>query len=370
MTCGNIIKYIEDWAPKAIAWNRDNVGLQVGSGNRKVNNILLALEVNMKVIEEAVKKNCNLIITHHPLLFNPLKRIEINKSKASAIIEKLIKNDITLFSAHTNLDYTKDGVSFELAKVLKLQDINFLVNLDSNQSKFIVFVPESAVEKVADAIFNSGGGIIGEYSYCSFRTKGEGTFRGSEKTSPALGKKETYEKVNEIKLEVLIDSWKLDKVLSAVRKVHPYEEIAYDIIPLANSNINYGIGAVGNLLKPLNEKEFLKYVAENLNIKSFRYTNGQRKKINRVAVCGGSGSEYIINAIESGADAYITADIKYHAFFDIQGDILLIDAGHYETEIYSLNEMKRRLTKYLNENKGIKIFKFSGSTNPIIFYNN
>ena len=370
MTCGNIIKFIEDWAPNAIAWNRDNVGLQVGKSDRKVTNILLALEVNMKVIEEAIKKNCNLIITHHPLLFNPLKKIEINKSKTSAIIEKLVKNDITLFSAHTNLDYTKDGVSFELAKVLKLQNIEFLVNLESNKCKMVIFVPENAVEKVADAIFNSGGGIIGEYSNCSFRTKGEGTFRGSEKTSPALGKKETYEKVSEIKLEILVDSWKLDKILSAVRKIHPYEEIAYDIFPLVNSNVNYGIGAIGDLSKPLDENEFLKYTAENLDVKSFRYIAGNRKKIKRVAVCGGSGSEYIANALEQGADAYITADIKYHAFFETQGDLLLIDAGHYETEIHSLNEIKKRLTNYLSDNKGIRVFKFSGSTNPIIFYNN
>jgi putative NIF3 family GTP cyclohydrolase 1 type 2 len=185
-----------------------------------------------------------------------------------------------------------------------------------------------------------------------------------------VGKKETYEKITEVKVEVLIDSWKLDKILSAIRRVHPYEEIAYDIFPLINSNVNYGIGAIGSLAKPLDENEFLKHIAKNLNIKSFRYTSGQRKKIRRVAVCGGSGSEYITNAIEFGADAYITADIKYHAFFETRGDLLLIDAGHYETEIYTLDEMKRRLTNYLTESKGIKVFKYNGSTNPIIFYNN
>ena len=368
MTCGEIFKYIQSWAPKEIAWNKDNVGLQVGSAERKVKNILLALDLNMKVITEAVKKDCNIIITHHPLLFNPLRKINVDQDNISQLVEKLIKHDITLFSAHTNLDFTKDGVSFELAKTLKLKNIRFLTNIKSTKYKLIVFVPEGHIEKVASAIFENGGGIIGEYSNCSFSTKGKGSFKGSEKTTPSVGKKLTYEKVDEIKLEVLIDSWKLNKILSAIRNVHPYEEIAYDVYPLNNENTNYGIGAIGELNKTMNQKEFLRHVSKSLKTNNFRYTVGKGKKIKTVAVCGGSGSEVIPAAIKNGADTLITADIKYHTFFDNEGKILLIDAGHYETEIFSLNEVNKRLAELI-KNKKNKVFKYNASTNPVIFYN-
>jgi dinuclear metal center YbgI/SA1388 family protein len=371
MTCNEIFKYFEDWAPKEISWQKDNVGLQVGSGKRKVTNILLSLELTDKVVEDAIKKNCNLIITHHPLLFHSLKKIDTFNDKSSRLIEKLIKNDITLYSAHTNLDFTKDGVSFELAKILNLKKINFLVNLKSNQNKLTVFVPLTHVNQVSKAIFEAGGGIIGEYSSCSFRTPGKGTFKGSGKTNPLIGKKENYEEVEEIKLEVLVNSWKLRNVLNELIKVHPYEEIAYDIYPLENYNVNYGAGAIGELERPLSRNAFLSYISKKLNIKNFRFTEGRNTSIRKVAVCGGSGSDLIRDAISSGADAFITADIKYHSFHDSNGEILLIDAGHYETEIHSLKEVKKKLTNYINsKNTDIKIFRYNGSTNPIIFFNN
>ncbi|MHB1686529.1 MAG: Nif3-like dinuclear metal center hexameric protein [Ignavibacteriaceae bacterium] len=369
MTGTEIIKYFENWAPKEIAWQKDNVGLQIGSMERKIKNILLSLELTNRVIDDAIKKNCNFIITHHPFLFHPLRKIDLHKDKNSKLIEKLIKNNITLYSAHTNLDSIKDGVSFELAKKLKLQNIDFLVRLKSNQFKLIIFVPENFVDEVAGAIFKSGGGIIGEYSNCSFRTSGKGTFKGSSKANPSLGKKETDEKVEEVKLEVLVDSWKINRVISAITKVHPYEEAAYDIIPLENYNVNYGMGAIGVLDQPVNAEEFLNFVAQKLKIKNFRYVQGKKNRIQKVAVCGGSGSEYIDDAIKNNADAFITADLKYHTFQDYQDEILLIDAGHYETEIFSLDEVKRKLLGFIDDSS-IKVFKYSGSTNPIIFYNN
>ncbi len=285
-------------------------------------------------------------------------------------MEKLIKNDITLYSAHTNLDFTKDGVSFQLAKSLKLQSINFLENLQSNQIKFSIFVPKKFLRIISDTIFNAGGGIIGEYSNCSFRTEGTGTFKGSKKTNPARGEKEKFEKTEEIKLEVLIDSWKMNKIIEAVQKVHPYEEVAYDVVPLNNENKNYGIGAVGFLEKALPQKQFLEYAAQNIKIKNFRYVNGKKSKIKKVAVCGGSGADYIGAALKSKADAFITADLKYHIFNDAAGEILLIDAGHYETEIHSLNEIERRLSSFIDKkDEKINVYKFRGNTNSILFYN-
>lgn len=369
MTCAEIIKEIETWAPKEIAWQKDNTGLQVGSLARKVNGIMLCLELTDKVLAEALKKGCNLIISHHPLLFHPLKRIDVNNDYNSILTEMLIKNDVTLYSAHTNLDYTKEGVSFILAKTLNLSNINFLSNLKANQYKLTVFAPVDKVEKVAEAAFAAGGGIIGEYSKTSFRTEGMGTFLGNENTNPSVGSKGTFQRVNEVKLEIIVNSWLLNKVIKAVNEAHPYEEAAYDIIPLENLNVNYGAGAIGQLTEPMTDKEFINYVSDKLKAPFLRYAKGKGSQIKKVAVCGGSGIEYLNTAISTGADAYITADIKYHSFQDAMGKILLIDAGHYETEIHSLTEVKKRLDNILKSQK-IKVFKYSGSTNPIIFYNN
>ncbi len=370
MKCNEIIKNLEEWAPKGIAWQKDNVGLQVGSADRKINNILLCLELTSNVIDEAVEKNCNLIISHHPLLFHPLKKIDLQKDKNSQLLERLIKKEINLYSEHTNLDFTKNGVSFELAKILGLKNINFLVQSESNQYKLVVFVPKTHILQVADELFKAGCGLIGEYSNCSFRAKGEGSFKGSEKSNPSVGKKENFEIIEEYRLEVILESWKLNSAIKVLKQIHPYEEPAFDIYPLKNQNINYGVGAVGEFDDYLPVAEFLSLVSKNLNAEGFRYTKGKHDQIKRVAVCGGSGGEYIPDAIKSGADAYITADIKYHSFHDATGEILLIDAGHYETEIHSLNEVERRLTIFLNKRDNINIFKFSKSTNPIIFFNN
>lgn len=369
MTCKEVIKYLEDWAPKEIAWQNDNVGVQVGNTNRKVTNILLSLELTADVANQAIKKNCNLIITHHPLIFHPIKKLDLNKDPNAQLIEKLIKKEITVYSAHTNLDFTKHGVSFQLAKKLGLKNITFLKKLKSNQYKLSVLIPTTHVEKVASAIFNAGGGIIGEYSSCSFRSEGEGTFKGSSISNPAVGMKGRYEKVKEIKLEVLVDSWKLKIVLDAMLSAHPYEEPAYDIYPLENYNVNYGAGAIGNFEKSLSPSETLAFVSKKLGAKNLRYVQGSSKNIKKVAVCGGSGSDLINEAISRGADTFITADIKYHSFHSAKGKILLIDAGHYETEIPVMDEMQRRLAKLVKEKSNIKVLKFNGNTNPINIYN-
>jgi len=365
-----IIKNIEAWAPKEIAWQKDNVGLQVGDSDKPVNNILLCLEVDDKVVDEALRKKCNFIISHHPLLFSPIKKITPALDKTSRLIQKLIKNDITLYSAHTNLDYTRDGVSFRLANKLELQNISFLVNLKSNQYKVAVFVPIEDSDTVTVAMFKAGAGNIGEYSHCSFGNVGIATFMGSGNSKPHVGKRERLESVPEIKIEMLVNRWNLNSVLAAIKKVHPYEEPAFDIYPLDNLNVDYGIGAIGEFEKSFNPEEFLNHISGKLNVKSFRFTKGSKNKIKKVAVCGGSGSEYLKNAIALKCDAFITADIKYHTFQQAEGDILLIDAGHYETEIFSLNEIKKRIAVSLDKNSDNKVFLYSGSTNPVIFYNN
>ncbi|NWF51373.1 MAG: Nif3-like dinuclear metal center hexameric protein [Ignavibacteriaceae bacterium] len=370
MIKSEVVKHIESWAPKEIAWSKDNVGLQVGSLKGRIRNILLCLETTKYVVNEAIKNNCNLIISHHPLVFKPLLKIDTSESTNSIIIRELIKNDITLYSAHTNLDFTKDGVSFKLAKKLKLQNIRFLSLLYSNQVKITIFVPESHIEAVSKSIFSAGGGIIGEYSDCSFRIKGTGTFRGSAASNPVIGKKNNFEKVTEIRLEILAYEWKVNEIISAIKKAHPYEEVAFDIYPLRNENVNFGAGAIGILNKKMTEKEFLKYVHTNLKTKVLKYTAGKGNLIETVAVCGGSGSDLLSLAINNNADAFITGDIKYHTFQDAAEKIMLIDAGHYETEIHVLDEVKKRIEKILPDKNAIKVLKYSKSTNPVKFYNN
>ena len=364
-----IIKYLEDWAPKAIAWNNDNVGLQIGVTETKIKNILLSLDLSDDVIQSAIENDCNLIITHHPLLYHPLKKLDFSNDQNARLIQKLIKNNISLYSAHTNLDFTKHGVSFQLAKRLDLKQISFLKNLSNNQIKLAVFVPASHVDVVAEAIHQSGGGIIGEYADCSFRTLGTGTFKGSQESNPSAGNKGKTEFVEEVKLEVLVDDWKINQVINSVKKVHPYEEVAYDIFTLKNDNVNYGIGAIGKLDSEMNVIEFLDFVSSKLKVNSFRYSAGRKQKIETVAVCGGSCGELLDYAISTNVDAFITADLKYHSFRDAEDKILLIDAGHYETEIPVLDEVQKRLKVFIDKEDKIKVLKFKGSTNPIDFYN-
>lgn len=368
MNVGELITQIEDWAPPGAAWEKDNVGLQIGSRRDKLKNILLCLELDDEVLKEAIQKKCNFIFTHHPLIFNPIKKLDFQKDIQARLIQKLIKYNISLYSAHTNLDFTKDGVSFELANILKLKNLKFLELGEGNQFKICVFVPEGDVEKLSSALFNSGAGIIGNYENCSFRLKGEGTFKGNEKALPAIGKKGNLEKVNEIRLELIVDLWNLKNAINAIKEFHPYEEPAFDIYPLKNKNPNYGAGVIGDLTNELSEKEFLKHVVTSLKTGRLKYCKGKGKTIKRIAVCGGSGSELLNTAINSRADAFITADIKYHTYQEANGKILLIDAGHYETEIGSLNTVKRKIDKILQKDNSIKVYKYSGSTNPVKFY--
>jgi hypothetical protein len=222
-------------------------------------------------------------------------------------------------------------------------------------------------------VFEAGGGIIGEYGKCSYRLKGQGTFEGSENTNPAYGERINFETVDEYRFEVIVDSWKINKVVAAMLDAHPYEEPAYDIYPLNNTNVNFGFGAIGELKEDKSKDDFLVNVCKSLETENLRYTNGKNESIRKVAVCGGSGSQLLETAVNKGADAFITADIKYHTFQDAENRILLADAGHYETEIHVMNRVKERFEKFIDNNFGDKqkprVLKFSGSTNPIKFFN-
>lgn len=361
-----LLKFLEDWAPPGVAWEKDNVGLQTGSPGSEISGILLCLEVTSAVVEEAVKRKCNCIISHHPLIFKPLKKINPDSDKTAQILTSLIKNDISLFSFHTNLDFTIDGVSFVLAETLGLTNIQFLTPLDTSMVKLTVFVPEEALNRVSDAIFSAGGGVIGNYTGCSFRSNGIGTFRGNEKSNPTIGTKLNNEYVHETRLEILVDEAKLSSVLTAMRSEHPYEEPAFDIYRLANKTGNFGAGAIGVLPEPEMPERFLARVAEKLAVRALRYCNGNSETISKVAVCGGSGSDLLNQALRSGADAFVTADIKYHSYHDADGRIYLIDAGHFETEAPIIAQLEKRILQFLKKTGAqCEVYKYPGTTNPV-----
>lgn len=353
-----IFKFIEDWAPKGIAWEKDNIGLQIGNPYGETKGILLTLDITKDSVEKAIKEKCNLIISHHPFLFNPLNKLDLSSDKG-ILIELAIKNQITIYSAHTNLDFTKDGVSFALARKLGLQKITFLENAPSTQYKLVTFIPEQFAGNLIDKLSEAGAGRIGNYTHCSYQLKGKGTFFGLENTNPTIGEKGRLEEVEEIRLEMIFEKWNLNKVLKALLTNHPYEEPAYDIYPLQNKNVNFGFGAVGYLTKKMNVQSFVELVKKKLKAPSVKFTTGKGRALHKVAVCGGSGSDLISKAIIENCDAFVTADIKYHTFLDYGDQISLIDAGHFHTEFPVLDELEKRLNDFLVKNRlKIKVIQY------------
>ncbi len=353
-----IFKFIENWAPLEIAWEKDNPGLQIGSTEEITKGIVLSLDITDDVIEFAKKEKCNLIISHHPLIFFPIKSLNFSDYKNS-LIRDLINNDITIYSAHTNLDFTKNGVSFALAKKLGLEKITFLENAPQTQFKLVTFVPEQNVRDLINRLSEAGAGVIGDYTHCSYKLHGKGTFFGQENTSPRVGMKGRLEEVDEIRLEMIFEKWKLNRIIRTLLSNHPYEEPAYDIYPLMNRNVNYGYGAKGFLKKKLPLSKFVELVKKNLKSRVVKFSEGNKKYVAKIAVCGGSGSDLIQKAISEGCDAFVTSDIKYHSFLDYGKSIALIDAGHYYTEIPILEELEKRLKEFISSQKEkIKIVKF------------
>ncbi|MCX6144050.1 MAG: Nif3-like dinuclear metal center hexameric protein [Ignavibacteriales bacterium] len=365
MNLADVEIFFEEWTPRWTAWERDNVGIQIGRRSRKVANLLIALDATPEIIEEAVTRKTDLIVTHHPLLFRPPSSIS-DSDYVGAMVLSLAEKRIALFSAHTNLDSATGGVSYTLAQALGIAKPAFLVPLKDTLVKIVVFVPEQHVDAVAAAMASSGAGIIGEYQSCSFRMTGKGTFRGSAHSTPALGKPLRLEEVPEIRLEMMVPRPRVTAVVAAMKSAHPYEEVAYDLYTLENGNPNVGMGAIGELSKPMTLGAFLSRVKRTLRANSIRFSGSMSQTVKRVAVCGGSGSELLENAIRDKADVFVTADVRYHGFHSASGRIALVDAGHYETEHIVLNSIAERLrswAKARNEKLVVTISK--QSTNPI-----
>ena len=336
-TIAAIADALEAWAPPGSAQDYDNVGLQVGDASRSVDTALLALDATPQVLRDAQAHDADLVITHHPLLFRPLEGVTAD-SYVSNLALRFAEAGIGLYSIHTNLDAAPGGVSFALANRLGLSDVGFLDGFDETLYKLAVFVPEDAFGSVRQALADAGAGRIGDYEACAFSVAGTGFFKPGAHTDPHIGTAGgDLESADERKLEVEVARWNLGRVLGALNEAHPYEEVAYDLYPVHQSNTQAGLGAIGRLASPLPLSSFLDRVADRLDAASLRYAGIDDATVEHVAVCGGAGSDFIGAARGAGADAYVTADVTYHEFFSVLGtdgtpEMALIDPGHYETE--------------------------------------
>jgi dinuclear metal center YbgI/SA1388 family protein len=364
MKIKEIVELLEELAPIGLQEAYDNTGLIVGNYDNEIKAVLCTVDVTEEVIEEAIKLGANFIISHHPVLFGEIKSIT-SRTYIERIIVQAIKNDISLYSAHTNLDNISDGVNKILCEKIGLKNCSILSPMKDQLLKLVTFVPEKNANDVREALFKLGAGSIGNYDCCSYNIKGQGTFRGGENSNPFAGEKGKLHFENEIRIEIIILKQLINRAIEVLIKAHPYEEVAYDIYPLKNENNSTGAGMIGYLEKPQMGYEFMQNLKKIFNIPVIRYTGDKNKKLTKVAVCGGSGSFLIKKAIQLGADAFVTSDIKYHQFFDSENSIFLCDIGHYESEQFTKEIFYTFLIKK------ISIFAVHLSrivTNPIKYY--
>ena len=344
MTIRDITEIIEKIAPLSHAEEFDNVGLLVGNPNEKVTNILVTLDTLEEVVEEAIKKKCNLIISFHPIIFSGLKKLN-GKNYVERVVIKAIQNNIAIYATHTALDNSIVGVNAKICEVLGLNNTKILIPKKHTIQKLTTYIPLKDAEKLRSALFDAGAGNIGNYDQCSFNMDGFGTYRANKKANPTIGEIEIRHQENETCITVIFEKHIESKILNTLFKNHPYEEVAYEIITLNNINQQIGLGMIGEFSTALNEDEFLTFVKKKMNTAFVRCSKLLGTKIKKVAVLGGAGSFAIEEAIAQGADAFITSDLKYHEFYKAENKILLVDVGHYESEQFTKNLLVDYLTK-------------------------
>ncbi len=361
--CRDIFNIIEDIAPCRLAESWDSVGLQVGDPRDEVDRVLLSLDVNLGVAKEAKENGAGLIISHHPLMIKPPGTICLEQPFGE-LVSYLIRNNITVYTAHTNLDIAMGGVNFALAARLGLNNPVVLHQIGQERYvKLALFVPPGYIESVRNAVSDAGAGWIGNYSHCTFMTTGVGTFKPLAGTNPYIGKTGELEQVEEVKLETIVPFDRLDSVIRAMLKVHPYEEVAYDLYPLENIAPAYGLGRVGTLEEPLSFYRFAEKVKVSLNLPAVRLGGSPESEVKKVAVCSGSGAELWPDALRAGADTIVTGDVKYHVAQDmLASGLKFIDAGHYGTEAVILPVLRNHLASSCAE-KNIKVEFVLSQTN-------
>ena len=364
MKLAAITNYLESLAPLNYQEDYDNSGLLVGNPNDEVNAALVALDCTEQIVDEAISKGCDLIITHHPIVFKGLKKFN-GKTYVERVVQKAIKNNIALYAIHTNLDHVAHGVSGEICKRLGIENAKILAPKNNLLKKLVTFCPTAQVDEVKNALFNAGAGAIGNYSECSFNVDGTGTFKAGNGTNPFVGQVGEQHREAEVRIETIFKVQDERKILLALLENHPYEEVAYDIYALENKLDNVGAGMIGWLPQEMEAHEFLHHVKNKMQAKVIRHTNLLGRKIKKVAVCGGSGSFLLKQAIAAGADAFITADFKYHEFFDAEDKLIICDIGHYESEQFTSNLLIDNIQEKF-PNFAIRLTEHN--TNPINYF--
>jgi dinuclear metal center YbgI/SA1388 family protein len=360
-----ILRNLEEWAPSYLQESYDNTGLITGDVNAPCTGILCTLDATEPVIREAIEKKCNLVVAHHPIVFKPLR-----KFTPTSYVEKTlllaIKNDIAIYAIHTSLDNVPHGVNGAIAAKIGLSSCEILSAKTDLLSKLYTYVPLDHADKVREAIFHAGAGHIGKYAECSFSTEGRGTFRPLPGSDPFIGKASgERESVEEIKLEFLLPSAIQQRVLEALFQSHPYEEVAYEIVRLANNDQYTGSGLIGELKEQVGETELLEKLKAEFKLRAIRHTRFLDRPVRKVAVCGGAGSFLLKEAMAKSADVFITSDIKYHEFFDAEDRILLADIGHYESEQYTIELLANFLQ---DKNPTFAVLKTETNTNPVQYF--
>jgi len=340
----DVTHHLESWAPRSYQEPYDNAGLITGNPSAEVTGILVSLDCTEAVVEEAVRERCNLIVAHHPIVFKGLKKL-IGNNYVERTIIKAIKQDIAIYAIHTNLDSVLTGVNDQIARKIGLQNVRILSPRKDTLTKLTTFIPFENVDEVMAAVHAAGAGHIGKYKNCSFRVEGLGTFQPDENANPHIGERGKQEFVKEVRVEMIFPSFLENAVMEALRKSHPYEEVAHFLSSLSNENQEVGAGMVGELPESVEPIEFLKRLKVSMDLNVIRYTTLLNRPIKKVALCGGSGSFLLPQAINSGADIYISADFKYHEFFDADGRIIIADIGHYESEVYTKDLIRDVLIK-------------------------
>lgn len=364
MILREIIGEIESFAPLSYQESYDNSGLLVGSPEIEVNSALLTLDVTEEVINEAIEKGCKLVIAHHPIIFGGLKKLN-GKNYVERTVIKAIKHDVAIYAAHTNLDNVAGGVNFKIAEKLNLINIRTLSQKSNVLTKLTFFVPPAETDDVLAAIHYAGAGTIGNYSECSFTVNGIGRFKPEVNSNPTIGTLGEVSREKEDRVEVILRTYLSAKILAALRKSHPYEEIAYYLQNLENKNQEVGGGACGMLSEPMKTTEFLRYLKANLDVSVIRHTALVKDVITKIAICGGSGSFMLRDAIAAEADIFITADFKYHEFFDAENKIIIADIGHFESEQFT-KELFRDIICQKFPNFATYLSKVN--TNPIQYF--
>lgn len=364
MKINDIINFLETAAPPELQEDYDNAGLLTGNAGDDCTGIITTLDVTEEIIAEAVRKKCNLVVAHHPIVFRGLKKLT-GKNYVERTVIAAIKNNVAIYAIHTNLDNVLHGVNKKIAGKLKLQNLQVLLPKENMLKKLVTFCPEKNADEVRNALFSAGAGSIGNYSECSFNTAGSGSFKASEGAEPYVGEigERHYEK--EVRIEVIFSSYTEKKLIAQLKKSHPYEEVAYDIYPLNNIRNDVGSGLVGTLEEEITEAGLLALLKKEFGLSVIRHTALLDKKVIKIAVCGGAGSFLLTAAKAAGAGFYITSDIKYHEFFDADKKIVLADIGHYESEQFTMDLLADILRqKFPN----FAVLKTETNTNPVQYF--